>query len=71
MILSMSNLSVSLEPSCTNETVTSVYKQVWLWLPGKMSQAATPAIRAMFPLAPLKVADVTGGLHDISGGSIM
>ena len=39
-------------------------------------QAATPAIRAiyaalsaqMFPLAPLKVADITGGLDDISGG---
>ena len=39
-----------------------------------VSQAATPAIRAicaalsapMFPLAPLKVADTTGGLDDIS-----
>ena len=39
-----------------------------------VSQAATPAIRAicaalraeMFPLAPLKVADITGGLDDIS-----
>ena len=59
--LSMSNLSVSLEPSCTNETQN-------------VSQAATPAIRAicaalseqMFPLAPLKVADTTGGLDDIS-----
>ncbi len=44
-----------------------------------VSQAATPAIRAicaalsaqMFPLAPLKVADITGGLDDISGGFIM
>ena len=44
-----------------------------------VSQAATPAIRAicaalsapMFPLAPLKVADITGGLGDISGGFIM
>ena len=42
-------------------------------------QAATPAIRAvctalsaqMFPLAPLKVANITGGLDDISGGFIM
>ena len=41
-----------------------------------VSQAATPAIRAicaalsaqMFPLAPLKVADITGGLDDISRG---
>ena len=44
-----------------------------------VSQAATPAIRAictalsahMFPLAPLKVADITGGLDDISGGFTM
>ena len=44
-----------------------------------VSQAATPAIRAIcaalsaqrFPLAPLKVADITGGLDDISGGFIM
>ncbi len=44
-----------------------------------VSKAATPAIRAicaalsapMFPLAPLKVADITGGLDDISGGFIM
>ena len=44
-----------------------------------VSQAATPAIRTicaalsapMFPLAPLKVADITGGLDDISGGFIM
>ena len=44
-----------------------------------VSQAATPAIRAncpalsaqMFPLAPLKVADITGGLDDIPGGFIM
>ena len=42
----------------------------------RVSQAATPVIRAicaalsaqMFPLAPLKVADITGGLDDISGG---
>ena len=41
-----------------------------------VSQAATPAMRAicaalsapMFPLAPLKVADVTGGLDDASNG---
>ena len=41
-----------------------------------VSQAATPAIRTicaarsaqMFPLAPLKVADVTGGLDDICRG---
>jgi len=41
-----------------------------------VSQAATPAIRAicavlraqMFPLAPLKVADIAGGLDDISKG---
>ncbi len=41
-----------------------------------VSQAATPAIRAigaalsaqMFPLAPLKVADITGALDDISRG---
>ncbi len=41
-----------------------------------VSQAATPAIRAicaalsapMFSLAPLKVADITGGLDDISRG---
>ena len=41
-----------------------------------VSQAATPAIRAncpalsaqMFPLAPLKVADITRGLDDISRG---
>ena len=41
-----------------------------------VSQAATPAIRAicaalsalMFPLAPLKVADITGGLDDVSRG---
>ena len=41
-----------------------------------VSQAATPAIRAicaalsapMFPLASLKVADITGGLDDISRG---
>ena len=40
-----------------------------------VSRAATPAIRAicaalsaqMSPLAPLKVADITGGLDDISG----
>ena len=39
-----------------------------------VSQATTPVIRAicaalsaqMFPLAPLKVADITGGLDDIS-----
>ena len=44
-----------------------------------VSQAATPAIRAicaalsaqMFPLAPLKVADITGGLDDVSGGFVM
>ncbi len=44
-----------------------------------VSQAATPAIGAIFaalsaqifPLAPLKVADITGGLDDISGGLIM
>ena len=44
-----------------------------------VSQAATPAIRAicaalsvqLFPLAPLKVADITGELDDISGGFIM
>ena len=43
---------------------------------GSGSPAATPAIRAicaalraeMFPLAPLKVADITGGLDDISRG---
>ena len=41
-----------------------------------VSQAATPAIRAIcaarsaqvFPFAPLKMADVTGGLDDISRG---
>ena len=41
-----------------------------------VSPAATPAIRAicaalsapMFPLAPLKVADITGGLDDTSRG---
>ena len=41
-----------------------------------VSQAATPAIRAisaalsaqMFPLAPLKVADITAWLDDISRG---
>ena len=41
-----------------------------------VSQAATPAIRAicaalsaqMFPLAPLKVTDITEGLDDISRG---
>ncbi len=40
------------------------------------SQAATPVVRAicaalsaqMFPLAPLKVADITGGLDDITRG---
>ena len=44
-----------------------------------VSQAATPAIRAicaalsvqMFPLAPLKEADITGELDDISGGFLM
>ena len=44
-----------------------------------VSQATTPAIRAicaalsaqMLPLAPLKVADITGGLDDISGGFLM
>ena len=44
-----------------------------------VSQAATPAIRAicaalsaqMFPLAPLKVADIAAGLDDICGGFIM
>ena len=44
-----------------------------------VSQAATPAIRAicaalsaqMFPLALLKVADITEELDDISGGFIM
>ena len=44
-----------------------------------VSQAATPAIRVIcaslsaqvFPLAPLKVADITGGLDDISGGFII
>jgi len=44
-----------------------------------VSQAATPAIRVicgalsalMFPLAPLKVADITGGLDDISGDFLM
>jgi len=42
----------------------------------RVSQAATPVIRAinaalsaqMFPLAPLKVADITGGLDVISRG---
>ena len=44
-----------------------------------VAQAATPAIRAicadlsaqMFPLSPLKVADITGGLDDISRWFIM
>ena len=44
-----------------------------------VSLAATLAIRAvcaalsaqMFPLVPLKVADITGGLDDISVGFIM
>ena len=44
-----------------------------------VSQAAIPAIRTicaalsaqMFPLVPLKVADITGGLDDISVGFIM
>jgi len=44
-----------------------------------VSQAATPAIgelcaalsAQMFPLTPLKVADVTGGLDDLTGGFIM
>ena len=41
-----------------------------------VSQAATPAIRAVcaalsaptFPLEPLKVTDITGGLDDVSRG---
>ncbi len=44
-----------------------------------VSQAATPAIRAicaalsaqMFPLAPLQVADIVGGLDDISRGFLL
>ncbi len=44
-----------------------------------VSQAATPAIRAicaalsaqMLPREPRKVTDITGGLDDISGGFIM
>ena len=43
---------------------------------GSVSQAATPAIRAicealsaqMFPLAPLKLADITGRPDDLSRG---
>ncbi len=42
----------------------------------RVSQVVTPAVRAIcaalsasvFPLAPLKVADITGGLDDISRG---
>jgi len=44
-------------------TITYVCKQVSLWLPGKVALSAP-----MFPLAPLKVPDVTGGLNDISRG---
>ena len=67
----MSNLSVSLEPSWTNET-----QSLAVAARKSVSQAATPAIRAicaalsaqMLPLAPLKVADITGGLDDLSRG---
>ena len=52
---------------------------MWLWLPGKVSLkqphlqfgilAICAALSAqMFPIAPLKVADITGGLDDTSRG---
>ena len=76
--LSTSDLSVSLEPSFTNGTQSlHAGEQVWLCSAGQsVSRAATPAIRAIcaalrapvFPLAPLKVADVTVGLDDTSRG---
>ena len=81
LFLSTSNLSVSLEPSGTNETHNHWCLQTGVAVAAResVSQAATPAIRAicaalsaqMFPLAPLKVADITGGLDDLSGGFIM
>ena len=77
----MSNLSVSLEPSCRNETQSlHVCKQVWLWLPGKVSlkqphlqlgQFVRLSARKCSPIAPLKVADITAELDDISGGFLM
>ena len=67
-----------MELSCTNETQSLIFANRcgWGW-PGKgLSHPATLAIRAicaalsaqMLPLAPLKVADITGGLDDLSGG---
>ena len=80
-LLSVSNLFVSLEPSRTNETQVKhhhlrLQTGVAVAARESVSQAATPAIRAicavlsaqMFPFAPLKVADTTGGLDDISRG---
>ena len=77
----MSDLSVSLEPSCTNETQSLVCLQTGVAVAARESvfQAVIPAIRAIsaalsaqvFPLAPLKVADITRELDDISGGFIM
>ena len=57
--------------SCLQTDVTVAARE-------SVSQAAPPAIRAicaalsaqMFPLALLKVADIAGGLDDISGGFI-
>ena len=74
----MSDLSVSLEPSCTNETQSLVCLQTGVAVAARESvfQPVIPAIRAIsaalsaqvFPLAPLKVADITGGLDDTSRG---
>ncbi len=59
------------------DTITHVCKQMWLWLPRKVSlkqphlqfRPICAALSAsMFPLAPLKVSDVSGGLDDISEG---
>ena len=70
------DLSVPLEPSGTNETQSLMLANRCVAVAAResVSQAATPAIRAicaalsalMFPLAPLKVADITGRLGDIS-----
>ena len=74
----MSALSVSLEPSCTNETQSLVCLQTGVAVAARESvfQAVIPAIRAIsaalsaqvFPLLPLKVANITGGLDDIARG---